>query len=403
MGHGQQHHSSGESHRRHKDRHARHKQRHNYDAVPVGKPYTPPSNGQPVVGKLVEPPPSGKDWPPRSRRRRSNRFWTATSAITTLAFVLFAVGCMAGGWLLMRTALGKGDVAKTNGKDTGTQVAKANDTPRTDTPSPTKQGDAPKPTETKAPPPPMPDTKAKDPPKPDTVVKPVDPPKPPPDPPKPPPDPPKPADPSVPLVSYDKDIKGVMEARCNRCHGDGTAKPKGNLDTRSFAALIKGGTGGKGVVPGDPKKSSIWMSIEDKEMPPKGEPQLSQEQKDLILNWIKGGAREKAGATVAGLGYEKDVLPMLTQKCGKCHDGIEKSGGLDVTTLATLKKGGGNGAAIVPGDLKKSLLWEYVAITKQMPPEGKGVPLSETEMEKLKNWIMMGAKDNKEAMVVAAK
>ena len=94
---------------------------------------------------------------------------------------------------------------------------------------------------------------------------------------------------------------------------------------------------------------------------------------------------------------------MLTQKCGKCHDGIEKSGGLDVTTLATLKKGGGNGPAIVPGDLKKSILWEYVAITKQMPPEGKGVPLSETELEKLKAWIMAGAKDNKEAMIVAAK
>src|SRR5262249_6250449 len=188
----------------------------------------------------------------------------ATSAITTLAFVLSAVGCMAGGWLLMRTVLGKGgDVAK-NGKDTGAQVAKG-ETPKTENAS-TKSGDAPKPTEaktpapeTKAAPPPMPETKAK---APDPAPKPPDPAPKPPDPAPKPPDPAVAGDPSVPVVVYDKDIKKIMEDRCNRCHGDGTAKPKGGLDTRSFAALVKGGTGGKGIVPGDPKKSSIWESIE---------------------------------------------------------------------------------------------------------------------------------------------
>jgi hypothetical protein len=316
---------------------------------------------------------------------------------------------MAGGWLLMRSVLGpsKDTVAKNTGKESTQQVAKL-DTPKTDTPTPTKQADVPQATQPQAvsPPPPIP-AKPSDPVKPPPdPVKPPDPPKPPPDPPKPPP----PADPSVPLVFYDADIKPIMESKCNRCHGDGTAKPKGGLDTRTLAALLKGGTNdGPGVTPGDPKKSSIWTSIEAKDMPPKGEPQLSDEQKKKILDWIKGGAKEKAvagGPAPAGgtvLAYEKHVLPVLTQKCGKCHDGIEKKGGLDVTTLATLKKGGGNGPAIVPGDLKKSLLYEYVAVTKQMPPEGMGVPLSETELERIKNWILMGAKDNKEAMLVANK
>jgi periplasmic protein TonB len=341
--------------------------------------------------------------------------------ITTFAFVIFAVGCMAGGWLLMRSVLGSNDSAKNSAKDTGTQVAKAdtkNDTKKTDTSSPAKATEQVKATvaETKpATPPPetkpvtkMPETKPETPKPPETkpVAKVPDPP----------PDNPKPPDATVPVVFYDKDIRVIMESKCNRCHGD-TPKPKGGLDTRTLAAIIKGGKeDGPGVTPGDLKKSSIWTSIEGQSpnMPPKGEPQLSPDQKKLIENWIKGGA--KASATAAGpaptpappagggavLAYEKHVLPILTKKCGECHDSTNLKSGLDVTTLAGLKKGGKTGfPAVVAGDLKKSLLWEYIDL-KQMPPEGSPA-LTAAETETIKNWIAMGAKDNKAAMVASAK
>lgn len=412
MGQGH-HHSSGESHRHQRDR--QHKHRH-HGAVPVGRPHAPP-NGQPVVGKLVEDAP--KDWSRRKHRRHgSNRFWNATSLITTFAFVIFAVGCMAGGWLLMRNVLGSHDSAKI----TGTEVAKndtKNETKKNESSSPTKPAEQPKPTVAETKPAPTPPPTKAEPPK--MVETKPDPPKPvetkpapkPAEPPKEPAKEPVKTDPSAPLVSYDKDIRVIMESKCNRCHGD-TAKPKGGLDTRTLASILKGGKeDGPGVTPGAPDKSSIWKSIESGDMPPKGEPKLTDDQKKLILNWIKGGAKATATAAApapapaapaggAALAYEKHVLPILTAKCGKCHDSTNLKGGVDVTSLAALKKGGTSGfPGVVAGDLKKSEIWQQIDSGNM--PQGDNPKLTAAEMETIKNWIMMGAKDNKMAMVASAK
>jgi hypothetical protein len=84
--------------------------------------------------------------------------------------------------------------------------------------------------------------------------------------------------------------------------------------------------------------------------------------------------------------FGKHVLPILTARCGQCHDATNFKSGLDVTQLATLKRGGRSGfPAVVPGDLKKSLLWEYIEL-KQMPPEGVP-PLTATETDIIKRWI----------------
>jgi cytochrome b subunit of formate dehydrogenase len=71
----------------------------------------------------------------------------------------------------------------------------------------------------------------------------------------------------------------------------------------------------------------------------------------------------------------------LFSKCSACH-GV--SGGLSVKTYADLMKGGVKGAAVMPGDPDASLV---VIIMKGNHP----IKFSETELQKVADWIKAGA------------
>ena len=75
--------------------------------------------------------------------------------------------------------------------------------------------------------------------------------------------------------------------------------------------------------------------------------------------------------------FEKKIRPVLADKCYKCHS--EKSekikGGLVLDTREGIRRGGDNGPAVVPGDLKESLLIEAVRYASKdfaMPPKKEG-------------------------------
>jgi hypothetical protein len=75
-------------------------------------------------------------------------------------------------------------------------------------------------------------------------------------------------------VTYDSDIKPLLEASCFRCHG--AERPKGGLRLDSKEAVLKGGEDGKVVVPGDAKKSLMLIAVaqldDETAMPPKRGP-----------------------------------------------------------------------------------------------------------------------------------
>ena len=54
----------------------------------------------------------------------------------------------------------------------------------------------------------------------------------------------------------------------------------------------------------------------------------------------------------------------------------------------------GSGAVIVPGDAKRSLLWQRITATDDegMPPEGKGARLNAQELALVRRWIEQGAR-----------
>lgn len=90
--------------------------------------------------------------------------------------------------------------------------------------------------------------------------------------------------------------------------------------------------------------------------------------------------------------FARDIFPMLKNKCWSCHGENKKKlkGGLDVSTLALLEKGGDSGPALNRKDPETSPLWDTVA-SGQMPP-GKSNKLSESEKKKLHDWIVGGGK-----------
>jgi WD40 repeat protein len=91
--------------------------------------------------------------------------------------------------------------------------------------------------------------------------------------------------------------------------------------------------------------------------------------------------------------YEKDVEPILVNKCAFCHSGNLKEGKLDMATFETLMKGGKRGASIVPGKSAESPLIKFCGRTEKpfMPPKGEE-PLTPEELALIKLWIDQGAK-----------
>jgi hypothetical protein len=87
--------------------------------------------------------------------------------------------------------------------------------------------------------------------------------------------------------------------------------------------------------------------------------------------------------------FEKDVLPVLTARCLKCHGAAKQKAKLDLRTRASMLKGGESGPVLVPGSADKSLLFEMIH-KGEMPPAKNG-KLTVEQLALVKAWIDAGA------------
>ena len=115
------------------------------------------------------------------------------------------------------------------------------------------------------------------------------------------------------------------------------------------------------------------------------------------FNYAAADAPAEPKMDPAGLEFfEKNVRPIFTERCYECHSkekGVSK-GGLIMDSRAGLLSGGDLGPAVVPGDIKKSMLILAVHQTDpdlSMPPRKKGAKLSDAQIASLEQWIKMGA------------
>jgi len=85
------------------------------------------------------------------------------------------------------------------------------------------------------------------------------------------------------------------------------------------------------------------------------------------------------------LNYDAVIGPMLTGRCGSCH-GASGIKGLNVTTYASLLKGGQDGPVIIPGDPQNSLL-----VKMQSGAQPHFGQLTPDELTQVIQWITSGA------------
>jgi WD40 repeat protein len=91
--------------------------------------------------------------------------------------------------------------------------------------------------------------------------------------------------------------------------------------------------------------------------------------------------------------YDKDIEPILVNKCMFCHSGNLKEGKLDMATYEVLIKGGKRGSPLVPGKADQSLLYKSCGkIEKPLMPPKNEEPLTPQELALIKLWIDQGAK-----------
>lgn len=104
----------------------------------------------------------------------------------------------------------------------------------------------------------------------------------------------KPADAAAaPKVSFYRDVRPIIQDRCQGCHQP--AKASGGLDMTSFSAIKKGGESQTpGFVAGKPDESEFLSQIlpsgDQPPAMPKSAAPLKAEQVDLIRRWIAEGA-----------------------------------------------------------------------------------------------------------------
>src|SRR5437660_910293 len=89
---------------------------------------------------------------------------------------------------------------------------------------------------------------------------------------------------------FKKHVRAVLVTQCLKCHGG--EKTEGELDLTDRDRLLRGGEHGPAVVPGEPKKSLLYLMVAHEKKPamPYKEPKLPAEAVQQIAAWIENGA-----------------------------------------------------------------------------------------------------------------
>lgn len=92
--------------------------------------------------------------------------------------------------------------------------------------------------------------------------------------------------------------------------------------------------------------------------------------------------------------FESQIRPLLAQKCWDCHGEAKQWGGLRLDSRAGILQGGDSGPAAILDDFEKSELLRRVLSEDpevRMPPPETNQTLSAVEVDRLKQWLKLGA------------
>jgi mono/diheme cytochrome c family protein len=100
-------------------------------------------------------------------------------------------------------------------------------------------------------------------------------------------------------------------------------------------------------------------------------------------------------AATGAVDFGRHIQPLFEASCWKCHGSEKQKSGFRLDNRDSALAGGEHGRDILPGESSKSPLIHYVARLVEdleMPPDGKGKPLTPDQVGLLRAWIDQGAK-----------
>lgn len=112
--------------------------------------------------------------------------------------------------------------------------------------------------------------------------------------------------------------------------------------------------------------------------------------------WIGAGFLLTSALAWAGspVDYERDVKPVLRDRCYACHGALKQKANLRLDTVAWMLKGGDSGPVLDPGAPTTSRLMQRIETEDaddRMPPEHEGERLSPAQAALVRAWIGSGA------------
>jgi hypothetical protein len=115
----------------------------------------------------------------------------------------------------------------------------------------------------------------------------------------------------------------------------------------------------------------------------------------VVLAWTP--ARSRAAEPPPMVQFNRDIRPILSDTCFKCHgpDKAKRKADLRFDTEAGAFADLGGHRAIVPGDLARSELYRRITAAdeeERMPPIRSGRKLTAQQIDLLRRWIEQGAK-----------
>lgn len=150
---------------------------------------------------------------------------------------------------------------------------------------------------------------------------------------------------------YDDIIQPMLQNKCYSCHGPSKQKGKLRLDSREN--ILTGGEDGAAIVPGKGDESMLYKRLileqTDKEhMPPKGRPQFTNSEIELIHWWINSGAA--FDKFVHALPQDEKIQPLLLalQSSGSTAKPDVPETPVDAASPAVIAKLKEAGATVIP-------------------------------------------------------
>ena len=113
-------------------------------------------------------------------------------------------------------------------------------------------------------------------------------------------------------IVYSDIIQPILTDKCVNCHS--AKKQKGGLRLDGQDWILKGGKDGKVFVSGNPDGSELYKRalldpLEEKHMPPKGKPQLTEQEMNLLHWWI--ASNDAFNKKVKEVNQPQQILPAL--------------------------------------------------------------------------------------------